>query len=970
MKKRKVLFLLPIAALILSGCTIQEGWETVSGFFTNSVYEPVKGWVENLLGIKHEQKKEDKKDDQGDKEPDVAGDDVPVEVEDIVIGSIENPISIADFQTQLDALIDYAAVEENKTEVDSSHLFYVKGKVTGSTALNEYKEINFLNMVDCDDSSKQVTGYWTVVDSSITEDFSAKDSLKGREVVVKGYGGLYKKVKNNQETKTYELMKKDNDHKSTLVKVYEAQTKTEPEKLNKTLAEIIQCEPTKSQAYISKGKIKSWATNQGGPSNDKTKYGNLIITDGTNDVFVYGASGVATDLAWDEVAGEYKMTNSAEFLTNDLTKDLKPGDEVNFWGTYYKYYEKYEMDMIITSKIDAEVESVTLSKHSIELEVGKMDTLTVEVTPENADQEVTWDVVQTAEFISFKDGKITALAEGTATITATSVADPTKSDSCTVTVKAATKQLTSVTLSGTPKSAYTEGEKYSKEGLVLTANYSDQSTEDVTEFAEWEISKETAELNDDKITITASYQNLSDSMIVPVTVSARVNLGGLEDGGKYFIVSSYDNNEYYLKGFDSADKACADSALLWPGDEHTPVSDADAWTFTAGEAADQWTIKNKSGNTLFSIKDNNGLRTGESDHVWQVEDKGEDGLKLYNTAHVNEKGMYLTCYNGANFRTYSASSQSGDYPRPESQSTIKFVKYVEKTLDSIAVTANPTKTSYFVGEAFDPTGLEVTAHYTYEGGTEDVVLANSDYTLDFSGTFAASDVGTKAITVSYGQKTASFNVTVEQKQATLSSVVIEGTPKTAYLVGDNYSREGLTAKAVYSDNSEIDVTENATWAISKEKAEAGDTKITITATYENVVGEREVSVTVATPVSVSFDATAQGYTNQQEITSATAGDFTIAFDKGTNSNAPKYYTSGTAIRCYGGNTIAISNSSNHTIVGVTITFGSSDGSNAISADSGTYKDGKWEGSASSVTFTIGGTTGNRRVAGITISYIA
>ena len=32
----------------------------------------------------------------------------------------------------------------------------------------------------------------------------------------------------------------------------------------------------------------------------------------------------------------------------------------------------------------------------------------------------------------------------------------------------------------------------------------------------------------------------------------------------------------------------------------------------------------------------------------------------------------------------------------------------------------------------------------------------------------------------------------------------------------------------------------------------------------------------------------------------------VVFDKGTNSNAPKYYTSGSAIRAYGGNTVTIS----------------------------------------------------------------
>ena len=45
----------------------------------------------------------------------------------------------------------------------------------------------------------------------------------------------------------------------------------------------------------------------------------------------------------------------------------------------------------------------------------------------------------------------------------------------------------------------------------------------------------------------------------------------------------------------------------------------------------------------------------------------------------------------------------------------------------------------------------------------------------------------------------------------------------------------------------------------------------------------------------------QGYANGEAVESYTGTDFAIAFNKGTNSNAPKYYTTGSAIRVYGGN---------------------------------------------------------------------
>ena len=116
--------------------------------------------------------------------------------------------------------------------------------------------------------------------------------------------------------------------------------------------------------------------------------------------------------------------------------------------------------------------------------------------------------------------------------------------------------------------------------------------------------------------------------------------------------------------------------------------------------------------------------------------------------------------------------------------------------------------------------------------------------------------------------------------------------------------------------------------------------------------------------SVNFSA--QGYSNQQAITTVTCTNFTITFDKGSNSNAPKYYTSGTAIRIYGGNTMTVS--SNKTITKIEITFGSSDGSNAITTDVGNYNNGTWTGSANSVVFTVGGSSGHRRLAAITVTY--
>ena len=118
--------------------------------------------------------------------------------------------------------------------------------------------------------------------------------------------------------------------------------------------------------------------------------------------------------------------------------------------------------------------------------------------------------------------------------------------------------------------------------------------------------------------------------------------------------------------------------------------------------------------------------------------------------------------------------------------------------------------------------------------------------------------------------------------------------------------------------------------------------------------------------TIEIDLSKQSYNNGQAVESLSVEPITIKFDKGTNSNVPKYYTSGNAVRCYGGNSFTISGA---TIQEVKITFGSDDKENEISSDKGNYKDGTWTGSESEVKFTIGGTSGHRRIAKLAITYI-
>ena len=97
----------------------------------------------------------------------------------------------------------------------------------------------------------------------------------------------------------------------------------EPAVASKTLAEFIALENSKAKAYNVTATVKSWKN----ATADKDKYGNMVLTDGTNDLVIYGASATATALAWDN-SSAYAFTNPQDFLTNEVTAALNVGDDV------------------------------------------------------------------------------------------------------------------------------------------------------------------------------------------------------------------------------------------------------------------------------------------------------------------------------------------------------------------------------------------------------------------------------------------------------------------------------------------------------------------------------------------------------------------------------------------------------------------------------------------------------------------
>ncbi len=93
----------------------------------------------------------------------------------------------------------------------------------------------------------------------------------------------------------------------------------------------------------------------------------------------------------------------------------------------------------------------------------------------------------------------------------------------------------------------------------------------------------------------------------------------------------------------------------------------------------------------------------------------------------------------------------------ETKVTMNGYFYCEGEVDRISEYRAANKTSFKVGEAFTTAGLVVKAHGT---SYDEVVIANYLTDIEAGYVFTAGDIGTKTVTVAYGEYTFTYEITI------------------------------------------------------------------------------------------------------------------------------------------------------------------------------------------------------------------
>ena len=153
----------------------------------------------------------------------------------------------------------------------------------------------------------------------------------------------------------------------------------------------------------------------------------------------------------------------------------------------------------------------------------------------------------------------------------------------------------------------------------------------------------------------------------------------------------------------------------------------------------------------------------------------------------------------------------------------------------IAVTTQPTKTTYFIGEAFDPTGMVVTATFADD--------TTADVTEDCTFSPETMAAGTQSVTITYVRAGVTKTATVAVAVRTLDHIAVTTPPsKTAYKYGETFQPAGMVVTAYYTDETSRAVT-GYTYSPTGALA-MNNTTITISYTEGSVTKQTTQAITV------------------------------------------------------------------------------------------------------------------------------
>lgn len=337
----------------------------------------------------------------------------------------------------------------------------------------------------------------------------------------------------------------------------------------------------------------------------------------------------------------------------------------------------------------------------------------------------------------------TSTSTSTSTKPSTSTSTKPSTSTSTSVVKAT---VTSIAITKQPnKLTYVEGEVFDKTGMEVTATYSDNTTQVITNY----IVDKTDALKLTDTTITIAYQGKTAT--VTITVQKRIDITVNELKTYRMEAENLDFSKATLRD----DFAAAGRTFI-----ETP---------TVGEASGGKSICGYKPGSVFEISlkllEETTLYITSSMSDSETDYNINDGVKFeMDSTLMTAEDMSFTFHGAPNYWEWK-EVVIGKITLPAGEHTFKMtsisrrpnidyfdfevLKYgtqeKEKVLEELVVYSLPTKTKYEAGETFDSTGMVIKAKYS-----DYTYVDVTDYTIDKTGPLSVADTG---ITISYQGKT-------------------------------------------------------------------------------------------------------------------------------------------------------------------------------------------------------------------------
>ena len=592
------------------------------------------------------------------------------------------------------------------------------------------------------------------------------------------------------------------------------------------------------------------------------------------------------------------------------TTPTRFGYTFSSWDTDFSAVTK---DLIIEPVFDEININVILDKASVSIYEDNETTVQATFSPNEPEiSEVTWTsdnpAIATVTAQDGNKGLIKGISSGNTTITATVTYNgKTYSKSCTVTVTA--KKVTAVEVVAQPtKTQYFVGETFDPAGMQIQVTYnngtkSDYSTYDFSTlpgtvtFAT--VSTTTAGTKTVRLTYKEGSTSVSTTFRITVVAVKPTKIEFLNAPTKKFYVGdastafnaaglevhvTYNNGT--TKDFDATELNISYSGF----DTTTAKTITMTGTYEGVSGTFDVVINPVE---LVSV----AVKTMPNKTKYYVGDTfDQTGLTLtatYNNGKTETIANGITC-TGFSSDAVGSKTVTASYG---GKSTTFNVDIEAVKLVSIAVKTNPTKMSYYQGDALDSTGLTLTATYN-NGKTETVTTGFTCSALD------SSSAGQKTITVTYQGLTTTFTVTVVA--VNLVSVAVKTMPnKTSYFTGEAFDQTGLTLTATYN-NGNTETISSGIECTGFSSATAGQK--TVTASY----GGKSTTFTVEVKAIVPTGITVKTAPNKTEYFVGDSYDGTglvvnVTYNNGTNKDITTgFTTSGFSSATAGKNTVTVS----------------------------------------------------------------